>query len=378
MAGPGFLLLANMPFDAQSVGIMGRFYILVNMFWVFGIMWGLEIVVRAAGRPWAARLVLKLAAVLVIFAAWSSPMHYSWRDYYLEYDYGRNLLKTLPHGSTLFMDGGDDTFYSTGYLTFAQGLRPDVELHDRGGLVFKSIYGEDFRRLEKKAKESRRLTCEYGYLARGKKIYYSTFDENVLPGVGVVADGILLRPKAYGKSDAWDSYSLRSVYGKDYDDYRSRALVPLYPYFEAVHSNDRDYLVYDLKKWSDVVWMPGNIKFKFLRSAYDSFSAGKLDEAEGTYRLTLKYFPQETSAMLNLGVIEEKRNNLAGALELYNQAISVEPSNLDAYYNLSVIYWKQSRWDKAADCYRKMLAINPGDARANQYLAVVMKKIGGK
>ncbi|MEK7744520.1 MAG: DUF2723 domain-containing protein, partial [Elusimicrobiota bacterium] len=135
VAGPGFLCLGNPPGDAQTQAALERFLLLPAM--------GAALF-AAAGAAWIARVwrpsAWVLALVPLLSAALSMPSWSQRRDFAAQ-DYGRNLLRSLPRGSVLFMDGGDDSFYTLAYAQFARGLRRDVELHDRGGLVFPSPYG---------------------------------------------------------------------------------------------------------------------------------------------------------------------------------------------------------------------------------------------
>ncbi len=373
LAGPFFLLLANMQFDAQTEGILERFYILVNLFWAFFILAGIEGVAENIKSP-----LLRMAgfAVITVCILALRINAVSWRQYYLEYDYGRNLFKTLAPGSAFFMDGGDDTFYSTAYLSFAEGRRKDVELHDRGGLVFRNVYGPDFRRIPKEEKENRRREVERMYY-QSRPVYFSTFNKTVMPGVELAADGILYRPKSSGHDNSYFAYSLRGVYGSDFTDYRSRALVPLYPYFEAIYdpADALGFWRYALLKWPDAMWLEGNIKVELIGEAYAKYASGDLASAKKVYEEVLKLYPGEYDVLLNLGVISEKQNNFDKAIEYYTTAARLEPGKTDAYYNMAVIYWQKSNWGMAVEMFNKMLEINPGDQRAIHYLPGAKAKL---
>jgi tetratricopeptide (TPR) repeat protein len=372
-AGPGFLLLANIPFDAQSEGILERFYILVNLFWAIAIGFGLMFILEKLKQN-------KLAGYGIISLLFIAPLllakPVNWRNYYLEYDYGKNILKTLAPGSIFLMDGGDDTFYSTAYLLYGEHRRPDVEPHDRGGLVFKSIYGPDFRRLTREEKEKRRQNVELALLRNNKNIVYSTFNTKVLPGVALVPEGVLYAPAGAAERNSWFAYSLRSVY-QNYEDYRSRALVPLYPYFGGLHAKSEymNYWEYALSQWPEVLWLKSNINLALINKAYDSFSAGRTDEAYRAYTEILKLFPDDVSSMVNLGVIESKRNNHQMAVRYYEKALAVNPKYTEAYYNLAVIYWQQNAWEKVIQNFTKLLEIDPDDARAQNYLRQARQKL---
>ena len=346
-----------MQFDAQTKGILERFYILVNLFWAFFILAGIEGVAENIKSP-----LLRMAgfAVITVCILALRINAVSWRQYYLEYDYGRNLFKTLAPGSAFFMDGGDDTFYSTAYLSFAEGRRKDVELHDRGGLVFRNVYGPDFRRIPKEEKENRRREVERMYY-QSRPVYFSTFNKTVMPGVELAADGILYRPKRSGHDNSYFAYCARSLW-LGFHGLQEPRLVPLYPYFEAIYdpADALGFWRYALLKWPDAMWLEGNIKVELIGEAYAKYASGDLASAKKVYEEVLKLYPGEYDVLLNLGVISEKQNNFDKAIEYYTTAARLEPGKTDAYYNMAVIYWQKSNWGMAVEMFNKMLEINPG------------------
>ncbi|MCB4790545.1 MAG: DUF2723 domain-containing protein [Elusimicrobia bacterium] len=403
LTGPGFILLSNMQFDSQSEGILERFYLIVNIFWMFPIMWSLDYIMmevyyllnRGKGNDLTQSLVISrkwvysfasLIFICLIYFAANSYSSSNWRDYYLAYDYGRNIQRTLPKNAVFFMDGGDDTFYSMAYLSFANRQRQDLELHDRGGLVFKSIYGTDFRSLTKQDKELRRNKVEQEFYLN-RNIYYSTFNRDVLPGVKLVADGMLYRPlvsppkykvvtaEPVGK-DSWPMYSLRGIYGRKYYDYRSNALAPVYPYFEAFRSKDKLMLwKYIYNRWAYVLWVKDNIRYEIINYAFQTFERNLLEESENMYKAVLSLFPDEVSAFVNLGVIAEKKRDFAGSKEWYRKALDMNPKNMDALYNLAVLYWKEENWSEVVKNLKRMLEVKPDDQRARYYLPLAIAKM---
>lgn len=370
-SGIGFLLLSNMPFNPMSEGIMERFYILTNILWVIPLSAGMVYLFNNIKNS-----VLTIFAIIVvsIIAGWRFN-EINWRQYYTAYDYGRNLLKTLSPGAVFFMDGGDDTFYSLAYLCFAEGRRKDLELHDRGGLVFKNIYGADFRKLSREQKEERRKFVEKQYL-NIKPIYFSTFNQDVMPGIKLVADGVLYKPDDSKNLNSFYMYSLRNVYDKEYSDYRTRALLPIYPYFNALLSKDRkqDYWVYDYNRWPDVMWLQSNLRIELSHEAYNKLSAGDVNTAFEIYKLILTWYPDDVLSLVNLGIVEKERKNIDKALECYARAVQLSPAYTDAYYNMAVIYWEQKKWQEAAQLLRKILEINSDDSRAKHFLPIAEQK----
>ncbi len=371
LSGPAFLLLANMPFNAEAEGVLERFYVFINLGWSFALFAGLIYLASLK------KIFISAGAAVVIVLLLNAPSN-SMRGSYLAYDYGSNLLKTMKPGAVLFMDGGDDTFYSLAYLCFARNKRPDLELHDRGGLVFKNVYGKDFRALSKEEKESRRRKVESGYLGV-KPVYFSTFNKTVMGQPALVSDGILYRPADKSGINAFHAYSLRNIYGGAINDYRSNALAPIYPYFAALYSaNPLPYWRYCHLKWSYVPWIKTNVKAELLAGAFDSFSGNRYAQAERFYKEINRIYPDEPSAFLNLGVVYEKIGKEKEALDCYARVSEIDPKNTDSYYNTAVIWWKKADWEKAAFNLRRVLAVNPSDERARHFLPVAEQNIKQK
>ncbi|MFN3967189.1 MAG: DUF2723 domain-containing protein, partial [Endomicrobiia bacterium] len=106
ISGIGFLLLANLPFDSLSDGILERFFILPTLPFCISIGFTVDHLYR---KNKTLTILITLSSVIFLF--FGNIKHCNWRHYYLIYDYGKNILKTLKPNSVLFMDGGDDTFY---------------------------------------------------------------------------------------------------------------------------------------------------------------------------------------------------------------------------------------------------------------------------
>ncbi|MFH1368816.1 MAG: tetratricopeptide repeat protein, partial [Elusimicrobiota bacterium] len=178
-------------------------------------------------------------------------------------------------------------------------------------------------------------------------------------------------------SNSWPLYSLRGVYDGKYYDYRSRALVPIYPFFAAIHEPAKKYThrIYALARWGDCLWRESNVKMDFLREAFAEYSAGRFAAAESLYKQVIRLFPEELSAFTNLGVMEKERGNPEKAKQYYYEALKIDPRYADGYYNLSVIFWEQNKWDEVVNNLRRVLEINPEDPRAKHYLPLAESKM---
>ena len=375
-AGPGFLILGNLPFDAQSNGILPRFFLLPAIPMALAV--GHFFQSFASARPrwvlWAG--VLLPAAVL--WRGYGDKVFF--RREFAALDYGKNLLRTLPEGSVLFMDGGDDTFYTLAYLTMAEKRRPDLELHDRGGLIYPNPYGDDFRMIPRDAKEARRQAVESSFLGL-RPLYYSTFNRGVLQGARLVQRGILYRaerpgsPPPAGPDPYWHVYSYRGLYGSPPRPYRLRALLPLYPFLRGLETGDLGHFRRAAGYGADIPWLKANLAWEASARAYPLVQKGDLEGARALYLFALSVDPGSADALTNLGVLAEKESDLAAAESYYLRSIRIDPGHADAYYNLGVVYWRSGRWRDVARLFEKTLELKPDHPTAGRFLAQARRRL---
>jgi len=322
MLGPVFFLMGNLPFDAQSNGLLVRFLIAPTMALVILGALGFEVLYKES--RWGAGLLLCFAVGWQIAHADGR----GFRNDYTAYAYGRNNLRGLPPQAQFFMDGGDDTFYTLAYLTQVEGLRPDIHFCDRGGVVFASPYGPDFRALDRAAKEDRRQAVESDLVHAGQAVYYSTMNPKILKNVNLTQEGILYAARPHsiaGQSAAlWPLYDLRGVppwnapVSALRNDYRTRALVPFYAYQYAIaaESAGQDDIAWHFLKQSqrtgiDVLWLQPNIVNTAHLWAYNAFNAKKYSFARDLYQWILKISPTDVAARQNLQLTENQLRHVA-------------------------------------------------------------------
>ncbi|MBI5239509.1 MAG: DUF2723 domain-containing protein [Elusimicrobia bacterium] len=370
-SGPFFLILGNPSFDSQTSGALERFYLCSWM----GVAVLAAAGVEAVGRLWKPAAWLLL---LVPLAA-SLPARGRWwlREDFAAYDYGRSVLKSVPPGAALVMDGGDDTFYTTAFLSFAQRLRADVDLHDRGGVVFRGAYGEDFRRLSASEKEARRVRVERLLAAQGR-LFYSTVKDRVLPDMPLQAWGLLRRPLPAGAlrepAGLWETYPFRWQEEILSGHYRDRALVCFYPVMRAAALQEQGLLepaLLELRRaWGmapDALWLAGTLSFAARWIGFSAAQKGAWDLAGRAYLLALAAEPGRAESWDGLGTAHERAGRPQEAERAYREAARLEPGSGKAYYNLGALYWGRSRWAEAAQAFSEAARLEPGNAAAAAY-----------
>ncbi len=377
-SGVGFLILGNLPLDAQSEGVLPRFYIAPAIAQCLAVGMLFSWLSQRVGQT-----AFWCAAGLPLFLLTLHPgyQRYS-REDFVAYDYGRNLLRSLPAKAVLFMDGGDDTFYTLAYFSMVESRRLDLELHDRGGLIYRNPYGPDFRQISKEAKALRRKAVESSFLGL-RPLYYATFDLSALPETKLAQRGLLYEavPKNQVQLerslDLSPFYALRGIFSHyPQMPYRVRALIPVYTFMRLLNPQTAltDF-IYAAHYGTDIVWLVTNLEWEMSKRAYALVGSENLSLAEQWYQEVLKLNPKSDSSYANLGVLAEKRNENSLAESYYLQAVSLNPQSTEAYYNLGVLYWKQERWADVVSAFEQTLRIDSRHEGAQKYLAVAQRKM---
>jgi Tfp pilus assembly protein PilF len=155
---------------------------------------------------------------------------------------------------------------------------------------------------------------------------------------------------------------------------------------------------------------PGSPVAAILREAQLHHQAGRIEEAERGYRLTLDLVPAQPDALHGLGLLLHRRGEakdaiewlaqacdaaprnplyrfnhavvlqraglLAEAVQSYRQAIQLNPRHIEAHTNLGNAYREMGRLADAQAAYEQGLAIDPDHAEALNNLGVILKAQG--
>ena len=277
------------------------------------------------------------------------------------------------------MDGGDDTFYSLSFLTVASGLRPDVELRDRGGVVFPGGFGADFRALIKEMKEARRREVEGRWFSSGR-LWYSTLNETVHPGAVLAPAGLLRRPLLAGSPFA-DGPALRETlalrWSRDAASarYRDRALAAFYPYqrgLEALGRGDQagvSWIELSAQIAPDALWVVPSASYVLGVNGFRAMERRDWSAAEMSYRAGAALEPEKAEPMTNLGVALERAGKTVAAEAAFREAIRREPRASRSWAALGSRLWADRRWPDAADAFASAAALDPNDSRFASWAA---------
>lgn len=126
------------------------------------------------------------------------------------------------------------------------------------------------------------------------------------------------------------------------------------------------------------------------------YESNSLDSAEHYLRTSLHYYPDGVTALQDLGLVEEKKRDLAKASDCYKKITVLQPDNPEGFYNSARILTTLAKFDEALvqaqmaeklytktnspytkDCHYMLLVIyfnTRNKPMAKQYLALCKKE----
>jgi protein O-GlcNAc transferase len=113
-----------------------------------------------------------------------------------------------------------------------------------------------------------------------------------------------------------------------------------------------------------------------LQTAISHHLAGRLLEAEATYRQVLQRNPNDINARNNLGVVLKGLGRIDEAIVCYRETIRIQPDCAEAFYNLANVQRGVGRLDEAAESYQRVLKLKGDYADAWNNLGLVRAEQG--
>ena len=329
------------------------------------------------------------------------------------HDYGVNILRSPVPGSTVFVSGDNGTF-AAAYFKFVEKARPDIEVYDDYGRVFKNIYGPDFLFMPAGIYEKRVTQVQRELIKTSTKPVYCLGGSSIygMDDIPTVSEGLLYRVRS-SKVFVFPLQPVPARRGVDdksiYLDYWCKEIVAGY----YMNEGDKYYEKKDIeaakasyKKAAEIGNESSNImsliglafgKFSVdealalyketansaLRSpeilnnlgvAY--FKKGLYNESIAAYEEAAKLDPNYYKSYFNIGVSYNAKNDLKNALIYFNKSIEKSPSYVDAYYGAANCYFFGKDYENAFKLYLKTTEINPEFAIGYNGAAASMHSLG--
>ncbi|MEI6846097.1 MAG: tetratricopeptide repeat protein, partial [Candidatus Firestonebacteria bacterium] len=295
------------------------------------------------------------------------------------HDYGINLLRSPVPGSVVFVSGDNGTF-GAAYFKFVEKARPDIEVYDDYGRVFKNIYGADFLFMPAGVYNKRVTQVQRDLLSTTNKPVYCLRDSNIygMEDVPKINEGLLYRIKS-ARAPVFPfqaTLTTRGIDGKaHYLDYFCKELSAGYYMLEGDRQLERQgqeaAKVY-YKKAAEITGSPEILNT--LGVAY--YKKGLYDQSIAAYEDAVKMDPAYFKSYFNIGVSYNAKNEPAKALEYFEKTLQKSPSYVEAYYGAANCYFYRKEYEKAFKYYVKATEINPEFAIAFNGAAAAMHSIG--
>jgi tetratricopeptide (TPR) repeat protein len=122
----------------------------------------------------------------------------------------------------------------------------------------------------------------------------------------------------------------------------------------------------------------GAMTYDVFNAAQQHHVAGRLSDAQTSYRAFLTENPTHAAAIHFLGLTEFQLGHNDAALELMNRAMQIEPNRADFHSNYGLLLATIGRVDDAVKSYRRALELNPDYAEAANNLGIALSALGNK
>lgn len=105
------------------------------------------------------------------------------------------------------------------------------------------------------------------------------------------------------------------------------------------------------------------LKFREIQSliaaARDAMNAGRLEEARGAYQRAIAATPDSSVLYRELGIVERRRGDAAGALEQFNRAVALDPADAIALAQAGELLEERGDFAGAESAYRNAANADP-------------------
>jgi len=112
-----------------------------------------------------------------------------------------------------------------------------------------------------------------------------------------------------------------------------------------------------------------------LHQAIALHKSGKLNEAKTLYKKLLNKFPQNVTALTNLGAIEFQQGKFNKAIKIIEQSLKIKPDQPFAHNNLGNALKELKRFDDALTSYNHAIELKPDYADAYFNRATILKEL---
>ncbi len=378
LSGPLFFILSNLPVHEETtLPILEPYLLMSNLFLLPWLAVGAE---KLKTAVWPA-----LALVLLFFAV-KTPPH---RNDFSAYDYGRNILKTMPLGSSLY-EPDDTTAFVMSYLQSAENRRRDIAVL----MTLRTKWGSDL------------IVKKYPYLLKGssfsnaQEFISALLAQHVRQNIPLFSDhpgkfpsslpnyneGLMTRAGTPTPEIFDSAQSIFNFYVE-----RGNSFIEKEPEFFTRHLLSRrsaalnnigiTYQQFkDFPKARDR-FMESLARDPKLTQAWvnlglNSYTQNDFLMAESTYLDAVRRLPQSGQIQYYLGLAQRRAGKRIEARASLEKALALVPGHADAMNELGLTYLDDSMHAEAAARFEKCLDINPKFVPAQYNLGLTLRAAG--
>ena len=103
---------------------------------------------------------------------------------------------------------------------------------------------------------------------------------------------------------------------------------------------------------------------KVFEQAVLNQKKNNLDKANELYAKVLKAFPNDLATLNNIGNIYKEQKKYKLAADFYNKALKVNSEDVITNFNLGLLFHLLDRLKEAVELYNKIIKINPNHIRS--------------
>ena len=122
----------------------------------------------------------------------------------------------------------------------------------------------------------------------------------------------------------------------------------------------------------------GNTFSELVAIAAAHHDAGRLQDAEASYRAAFALSPGHVAVINNLGVIAATEGRQSDAVTLFDEAIAREPGHVAAHYNRGTALAALGRTADAIKSFGRACALDPGHYEAHRALGFLWLEVGDR
>ena len=114
---------------------------------------------------------------------------------------------------------------------------------------------------------------------------------------------------------------------------------------------------------------------QFFQKAFAAHQAGRLDEAEKSYRQALRHAPEDIETLRLLGTVLAELGKNDDAIKHLKKSLKIKPDQAEALNNLGLVLTNKHQYEEAVTYYQRALAVRPDYADALSNLGIAFNNL---